>query len=323
MSLPVCRTLAYRSIFAASAAVVAATIGGCSTAPTPRVAVPLSPDDGGPVKSYPQLRPLREPTAQETIPPPAFDDVPLVSQAVPETPAYVAAYDRVGKPRVAVFVNRTIEGQIIPVDERRTVAGVQVTRDANAALDVQSSGASRGWYGQHRSDSFKTQGPARLRETAEVYLAPGEYDDVQAGSIDYQAIELALADTLGANGKVTLVSPTMARQRLTDDEVKDLQSGRPTMLREIAEKLDADVLVQVQARPTKQTADGLEVRILVEAINTRSGESVARAFVDVPPPLEKTTINRYARFLARKTMAGLANAWTDMANEPPPTTRPR
>jgi hypothetical protein len=313
-------------------AVTAATIAGCSTPPPPpRVAVPRSPEDSGPVKTYPQLRPLREPTVQEMVPPPAFDDAPLITQAVPEEPAYVNAYNRVGKPRVAVFVNRTIEGQIIPVDERKTIAGVEVTRDANAAIDVQSSDSSRGWYGQHRSDSFKTQGPARLHETAEVYLAPGQYDDVQAKAIDYQAIELVLADVLSAGGKVTLVSPMMARQRLTDDEVKDLQSGRPTMLREIAEKLDVDVLIQAQARPTKQTADGLEVRILVEAINTRGGESVARAFVDVPPPLEKTQINKYARFLARKTMAGMANAWTTMASEPPaartsampPTTQPR
>ena len=132
---------------------------------------------------------------------------------------------------------------------------------------------------------------------------------MQARSIDYQAIELALADTLGANGKVTLVSPMMARQKLTDQEVKDLQDGRPQVLREIAEKLDADVLIQVQAKATKQTSNGLGIRVLVEAINTKGGESVARSFVDVDPPLDKPTINKYTRFLARKTMYALAGAW--------------
>lgn len=316
----------HRILLGSIAAITVAGSGviGCSSPPPPpRVAVPLSPEDGGQVKSYPHLRPLREPTAQELLPPPAFDDAPLVNQAVPEESAYVNAYNRVDRPRIVVFVNRTIEGQIIPVDERKTIAGVEVTRDTNAAVEVQRSDSSRGWNGSRSSDNFKTSGPARLRETAEVYLAPGQYDEMQAKSIDYQAIELQLADTLGASGKVTLVSPMMARQRLSDEEVKDLQSGRPTMLREIAEKLDADVLIQAQARPTKQTDEGLEVRILVEAINTRGGESVARAFVDVPPPLDKTTINKYSRYLARKTMVGLANAWSMMASTPadarPPT----
>ena len=37
--------------------------------------------------------------------------------------------------------------------------------------------------------------------------------------------------------QVTIMSPMMTRQRLTDDEIKELQSGRPQMLRELAEKL--------------------------------------------------------------------------------------
>lgn len=236
-----------RTLFSAA---IAATIIGCTTPPPPpRVAVPLSPEEAGSVKTYPQLRPLRQPTAQEMIPPPAFDDAPLVTQAVPEEPAFVNAYNRVGRPRIAVVVNRTL------------------------------------------SDA-----------TDESYLAPGQYDEAQAKAIDYQAIELVLTDVLSAGGKVALVNPTM---RVANGE-----------------KPNADMVIQVNARPTKQTAAGLEFRILVEAINTRDGESVARAFVDVPPPLDKVTITKYARFLARKTMAGTANAWATMANEPP-TTQPR
>lgn len=140
---------------------------------------------------------------------------------------------------------------------------------------------------------------------------------MQAKALDYEAIELALADVLAAGGRVTLVSPTMARQRLSDEEVKELQAGRPQVLREVAEKLDADVLIQVQARPTKQTSEGLGVRILVEAMNTRGGESIARSFVDVPPPLDKLTINKYSRYLARKTMIELTGSWQTLASTPP------
>jgi hypothetical protein len=311
------------SILALAASVTVAGIVGCSSStpstPVSRVPVPSLPEEG-PVKSYAPLRPLREPTPQELVPPPAFDDVPLVTQALPEEPAYLAAYGRVGKPRVAVFVNRSIDGELIPADERRPAVSIEVTRESNAAVDTETT--RKGWYGDHRTDRFKSDGPAQLRETAAISLAPGDYDDAQARAIDYQAIELALTDALAAGGKVTLVSPMMARQRLSDDEVKDLQSGRRVMLREIVEKLDVDVLIQAQARPTKQTAQGLEVRVLVEAINTRGGESVARAFVDVPSPMEKTTINRYTRLLARRTMAELANNWSAMASERPASASP-
>ena len=315
---------------------------GCrshETRPVPRVPVPAPFEEGGrATKSYEQLLPLRatgDDDRAAALPPPTFDDVPLVTEAVPEQSMYVDAYTRVGQPRVAVFVNRTIEGHILPVDERRVTGGTNVTRESTGAVDVEtrrSSGSYDPWAGdrsKHDSDRFKTSGPARVSESTETYLAPGQYDETQAKSIDYEAIELALTDTLAANGKVTLISPKMARQRLSDEEVKELQAGRPQMLREVAEKLDADVLIQVQARPTKQTSQGLGVRILVEAMNTQGGESIARSFVDVPPPLDKPTINKYTRFLARKTMYELAGSWNappprrEQQQQPPPTTQPR
>lgn len=299
-----------------SLSVAAVAVVGCRSndpRPVPRVPVPMG--NGAPTRTYDPIRPLRGPTEDEgfaRLPPPAFDDAPLVTQAPPEQPMYVDAYDRVGQPRIAVFVNRTVEGEIIAAERRRTLVGVERTQESTGAVDIESSDRRDGPWDRSStsSDRFKTNGPARVTERAEVYLEPGQYDEVQAKAIDYQAIELALSDTLAANGRVTLVSPMMARQRLSDDEVKELQAGRPKALREVAEKLDADVLIQVQARPTKQTSEGLGVRILVEAINTRGGESIARSFVDVPPPLDKQKINNYTRFLARKTMYELAGTWS-------------
>src|SRR5712671_4791777 len=142
------------------------------------------------------------------------------------------------------------------------------------------------------------------------YLKRGEYDDAGARSLDYQAVENILTDFLACQGAIEIISPTMARQRLTDEQVKDLQSGRPQAMREIAQQLDADVLIQVSAHPTRQTQHGLEFRLVGEALNIKGGQQVGRAVVDIPPPLEKTTLNRYTRFMARKLMMDMTQSWT-------------
>jgi len=79
---------------------------------------------------------------------------------------------------------------------------------------------------------------------------------------------------------------------------------------EAVRQLGADIFVQVQAHPTNQTAAGLEVRLIAEAMNVKGGESIARAVVDIPPPLQKTTINTYTRFLARKMIDEMLNTWS-------------
>ena len=106
----------------------------------------------------------------------------------------------------------------------------------------------------------------------------------------------------------------MVRRALTDEQVQALEQGRPQVLREIAQQLDTDILVQVQARPTRQTPQGMHLRLVVEAFNIEGGQSIGRAMVDLPPPLEKTTINKYTRFLARKLMDDMISTWS----APPP-----
>jgi hypothetical protein len=61
------------------------------------------------------------------------------------------------------------------------------------------------------------------------------------------------------------------------------------------------------------------VRLVGEALNVKGGQQVARAVVDVPPPLEKATLNRYTRFMARKLMMDMTQTWTSAEG---PTTRP-
>jgi hypothetical protein len=202
-----------------------------------------------------------------------FPDEPLVIDIPAEAQAFVEVYKQVGKPRIVVFVNRGLDGQILPVTD-----------------------------------------PGRDRYVRETYLRPGEYDEVSAKSIDYEMMELLLADWMSADNKVTIVSPRTVRRQLSDQELKDLQEGKPQALGDVGRRLDADVLIQVQAKPTRQSAGGLEVRVIAEAINIKGGESLARAAVDVQPPLDKVQTNKYTRFLARKLMDGMPATWS----APPP-----
>lgn len=302
------------------AAAIASAVAGCSSGgaggPPPRTPIPIGDTTDAPQPTV--GKPLPELTRDDLAPPP-FDDVPLVNQQAPETPAFLDAYARVGRPRVVVFVNRTLEGEIIPVNPNDPLASVEHTRRTTTAMsvdrrDTEVRGNVYREETRERSDRFESKGPAEYRETTSVYLRPGQYDEVSAKSLDYGAIENVLTDFLGADGQVVLISPTLARQKLTAEQVKELESGRPQVLSEIAKQLGSDILVHVTARPTRQTRQGLEVRILCEAMNIKGGQSIGRAFVDVPPPLEKTQINRYTRFLARKLMDGMTRTWS----APPP-----
>jgi hypothetical protein len=256
----------------------------------PRSAALRGEDPGKPVP-----RPGEEDDYAGTLPPPPFSDVPLVSQETPEQPGFVQAYNAVGRPRIVVFVNRTLEGELLPVDD--AAPGRRYTDDRSR--DVYDRGAN-GRYG--------------------TSLRPGQYDEADARQIDYEAIETILTDWLAAGGRTEIVSPITARQRLTDEQVKDLQGGRPRVMGEVARELDADVLVHVTARPTRQTQRGLEVRLVAEAINLgQGGQSIGRAVVDVPPPLDKPRINKFTRFLARGLMDRMTGTWENLP--PPPADR--
>jgi hypothetical protein len=215
------------------------------------------------------------------LPPPPYHDEPLVNQETPEQPAFVEAYNAVGRPRIVVFVNRTLDGEVMSVpDETRN--------NANG-------------YNRDHPDG---------------YLQPGQYPEVPAGQIDYEAIENILTDWLSAGGKTEIVSPLTARRRLTDAQVRDLQTGQPRVMGDVARELDADVLVHVAARPTRQTQRGLEIRLVAEAVNLgRGGQSIGRSVVDVPPPLDKPRINKFTRFLARGLMDRMTGTWENL---PPP-----
>ncbi|HEY8666586.1 MAG TPA: hypothetical protein VIL86_07980 [Tepidisphaeraceae bacterium] len=252
-----------------------------------------------------------------------FDDPALVSQAPPEERAFVEAYNHVGRPRIVLFVNRTLEGQLVPVNPDEPVVSVEHSKQSTAGVNVETRDTvrSEGRYRDdvaERSDRYESKGPGEYHEKTEVYLKPGQYDEVAAKSLDYQAMENLMTDWLAAGGNVEIISPIVSSKPLTEQQMKDLQAGRQRVMAEIARQLDADILVQVQAHPTRQTQQGLEVRVIAEAISLRGGQSIGRAVVDVPPPLDKVQMNKFTRFLSRKLMDDMTNTWRSGDFRAPP-----
>ncbi len=233
--------------------------------------VPIPAPNRDTVRSeYDRPKPLPSPDRDDQRAGPApFYDEPLIIDTPPEAKAFVETYKQVGKPRIVVFVNRGLDGQILPV------------------IDA-----------------------GRYTTSHDIYLRPGQYDEARAKQIDYEMMELLLSDWMAADNQVTIISPRTAHRSLTEQEQRDLQAGKPNALADVGRRLDADVLIQVQAKPTRQTLEGLEVRVIAEAINIKGGESLARAAVDVQPPLDKIQTNKYTRFLARKLMDGMTTTWS-------------
>jgi hypothetical protein len=100
-----------RFLILASLPLAGAAMAGCQESAPPRhVRAPRQ--DEGPLREYDAPRPLPDQQAdRDEVPPPPFVDEPLVIQATPEQRAYVHAYEDVGRPTVAVFVNRSIDAE--------------------------------------------------------------------------------------------------------------------------------------------------------------------------------------------------------------------
>lgn len=171
------------------------------------------------------MKPLPPPRGGDPSIAPPFEDPALVTQSPPEQRAFVDAYTRVGRPRIALVVD--------------------------------ASGAAAGG------------------------------DDAAPRAIDYQAVETIMRDWIRSNGQVTLISVPPGNNPASN----------------------IDIFVHVRAEPTRQAQQNVAVRMVAEATNTRDGVIIGSAVVDVPPPLEKTQINTYTRFLARKLMDDMAATW--------------
>ncbi len=232
-----------RTIAVALSAGILLVSFGCrdNTPPPPRVPVPQA-GLYSPTYHYEHMKPL--PPQESELPEPPFEDRPLVTQRPPEQPAFVNAYNAVGRPRFAVLVTHTLKG------------------------------------------------------------------------LDAQAIENTLSDWISSNGQVTIISPTVTRSKLSEDQIKGLQNSSSKTLGEVADQLGVDVVIRVEAEPTDVYPKVDRIRLVSEALNTKDAISLGHAFVDMPIPLEKPQINEYTRYLARKLMDDMTNTWTSPGPAP-------
>lgn len=292
-------------IMLAVSAVVLLSAGCDPSPPPPRVPVPAQGTAGPP--RHDPVKPLpgdAAPTAPEAsrLPPTAVSDPPIVRDRPPEQRAFVAAYNAVGRPRMAVFVNRRLDGSLIGIGDAEVAAGANRATTAPAVRQVEVAGPDN-----------------RIAPGSVAPSVTGIYDEAFARAMDYEAVENILMDWLAAAGNTEIISPTLTRARLTQPQLDALERGERGVLLDVTERLDVDILVLVQARPTRQTFRGLEVRLVAEAVNTRGGRSLGRAVVDTLPPLERSRIEESTRQVARKLMDDMVSTWTAPLPSPPAT----
>ncbi len=165
-------------------------------------------------------------------------------------------------------------------------------------------------------ESYNRVGRPRLAILVSPLLRNGAEDEQAARSIDYPAVEATLEEWLSCEGQVTLISPDAASQRLTEQQMKDLQSGDPHVAKLVVDHIAADVIVQVQVEPIRESGQ-TAARMVAKAVNVRGGQSIAREVIDVQPPLDKAQITRNTRFVARKMMDEMTATWNAAPPAPP------
>src|SRR5437867_1783364 len=136
--------------------------------PAPRADVPPRRWEP-PMREREEVKPLPE-REYGNLPPPPYDDVPLVNQRPPEQKAYLDAYEAIGRPRILVFVNRTLEGQLVPVNNEGPLVSVERRRTSRGDVSVESRDYRnrddfyRGRDDRERVDRFERRGPGDYRE---------------------------------------------------------------------------------------------------------------------------------------------------------------
>ena len=258
---------------------------GCDTAPPPnRVPVPTSanPDQMRPmdyVKPLPpednrvDLRFPNQPIPEPPPPPNASTPSPTQHSFADVQRDFLDAYKQVGQPHIVIFVNHTLQGQIVPAS------------------------APEPWL---------TSQPPGEQAISATYLRSDQYDQASAGAVDYAGIENRLADWLSNKGQVAVTPPATVRQKLSEKQIKELQAGHAGPV----EGLDADIFVQVQAHPVQQTQRGLQLQLEVRAINVKGGQAIGHATVDMESPIDHGQIDGTTRTISRELMVDMIRTWT-------------
>lgn len=249
--------------------------------------------------------------------------------------AYVNAYTQRRMPRMMVFVNRTIDGNILPkdgleelirIEERQSATGgVKVASDKSETGTANSAAANAGYGGAGSSasstvtqkndkSSFESGGPAEYTKTSSIKVAPNKLDEIGATRDDYDMIELSMVDYMDANGKVYVKDSEAARAKLDREKILRIENSDPAAIRLLNTELQTDILIQIKATPTKQSQWGDKaVRLNAKATSVTDGRYLGAAFVDMPLPMTKTNINVFTRYLAGKMMEQMTTKWASGA----------
>lgn len=260
----------------------------------PPAPAPAQPETPRPSDTTPPPPPQREASAP---PPAAAAPAPGQDRAAPPAMSageaarvqkdFVDAYRQVGQPHFVVYVNRTLDGQLLP--------------DPGA--------------------------PAGDRPPGPEPLKPDQYDVGAVNhAIDLAALESHLAEQLSCDKQVTVIAATTVHEKLTDPQVKDLELGKPSALATFDQNLNADVLIQVQVQPTKVSGSTTELRLLGEVINVRGGQVIGHAIADIDHPQDADQVKGATQYMTRKLMIDMLRAWTapppGNADSSPPAPRP-
>jgi hypothetical protein len=133
-------------------------------------------------------------------------------------------------------------------------------------------------------------------------------DDGAGPAPDLTAVEDSLAKQFECDKQVTVTPPKIAREKLTDAQIKDLEAGRPEALGAVDSSLNGDILIQLRFVPKPQGA--LSSRLTAEAVNVRGGDVIGRAEVDVDRPNDKAQVEDATHYVTQKLMIDMLQAWT-------------
>src|SRR5262249_16088874 len=106
----------------------------------------------------------------------------------------------------------------------------------------------------------------------------GEIDSSSATKFDIPRYEAHLSNCVANDAQRTTVASGSARESVSETQAKDLEAGKVDVLSDLADKVNADILVQVQARPQRISGD---VRVTAVAIDIRRREALTRESIDV------------------------------------------
>jgi hypothetical protein len=135
-----------KTLLLTAVAAVALSIAsmGCQQEPVvPRSAIP-APDNQAAYQPVPQQKPLPPEATGEYPGGPNGPVLPVTHQPLPEEDNFVKGYQAARSPRIMVFVNRTIQGDVLPPDNLAALVQQPNGQPANGKYD--NIGASRTDY---------------------------------------------------------------------------------------------------------------------------------------------------------------------------------